>query len=199
MLWVQIWVWLLIFTENGRCFKCPYRLQKEPDLWLPFFIADKNLVEVWGVFIQDGVPHVQQQAPVNLNQVLHHGTKTPGAWTQPLITLLFPGSRGSRGRTYRNVDEDPVDFGGGDEFLQRVQEILKRGENVRGKSDPALWGWEQGPKPTTMEWQGPEFRIRNSLIFSFNQTCNSFECILWFSRLWMTMRDSHVIYFHSFF
>lgn len=52
--------------------------EKEPHLGLPFFIADKNLVEVWGIFIQDGVLHVQEEAPVNLNQVLHGKTKAPG-------------------------------------------------------------------------------------------------------------------------
>lgn len=100
-------------------------------LWLPFFITDKNLVEIWGVFIQDGVPHVQQQAPVNLNQVLHkkERKKKPRWWTHPLITLLFLG-RASR-RTYWNVDEDAIDFCSRDEFLQRIQETLKRREKCQ--------------------------------------------------------------------
>lgn len=104
--------------------------EKEPNLGLPFFIADKNLVEVWGVFIQDGVLHVKEEAPVNLNQVLHGKNQNTRGWRHPPIALLFLGHASRRG-TYWNVDKDAINFCSGDEFLQRIQEILERREKCQ--------------------------------------------------------------------
>lgn len=68
---------------------------------------------------------------MNFNQVLHQRTKTPGC-ERNHSSLLYCWGRASGRRTYQNVDEDSIDFSSRDEFLQRIQEILKRRKKHHG-------------------------------------------------------------------
>lgn len=170
---------------------------------LPFFIADKNLVKVWGVFVQEGVLQVQQQALVNFNQVLQQRTKTPGCEHNHSSHLYFWGVA-SRRWIYRNVDEDSIDFSSRDEFLQRIQEILKRREKRQGWKAMLCSHWNrQTPLPELMStWEGHRFRKKEScIVLSITMFC-------WFKDtsvigLWSMLKntfsmDSRVsVYFSS--
>lgn len=99
--------------------------------WLPLFIADKNLVEILGIFAQDGILHINHQALVNLNQFLHWRTKTSVSWRNLVFCFFVMSFK----KTYRNVDEHFVNFSSREKFLQRIQEILEK-EELKLKKKP---------------------------------------------------------------
>lgn len=98
----------------------------------PLFVADEDLMQVQGIFVQDGILHVLHQALVNFNQILQFNkakrertfalsTKTESQRTVKYIVKAQHG-----GRAHRNVDKHFEDFSSGEEFLQGIQEVLAK-------------------------------------------------------------------------
>lgn len=116
-------------------------------------------MEIWGVFIQDGVPHVQQQAPVNLNQVLHEKERKPQVVNAPPHHAFIFGPR---------ITEDLLEcWWRRDRFLQQrwissedsrnTEEKRKMsGTKVISRSD---WSWSCSWWAQS-EWAGHGFYIR---------------------------------------